>query len=585
MTMNRIPAMLSRLSDQEKRRLERVYAPVAVGTHPSNTWADLCVLPDGEIRVYGHDEETRFYLSSIDCGFTWKRYDVEDDTLFCSGVLNPHTGRWFNSYYVKGEGGWQNAEMPAVPEGASDWQATLSDGGPGTPAKWVKIADGNFLPRPGIALSTGRMLIPAQIPPTDDAPQHPVVARSDDNGESWQVASLETAPAHEATGFHKSTRWQNGACEPTLIERRDGSVLMIARTTQDVHYFYESFDGGETWTAPQPTSLHGTNTQPTLMRLTTGEMLFFFCNTQPLAEVDKSTVWPKLGPAEMEGRSEDVFTNRDANHAAISSDDGLSWKGLREIYLNPIRNTCDFRISGGNYGLDKSVHQFQAVELPFGKILLCCGQHEYTRRMLIFDPKWLLETERCEDFKNGLGAVSTQVYVKSISGYKRPVWNGHCAWNRTNGALLLPDPDGNREEAVYIETSSDERLVSPMQGVVWNFPAAKKGVVSPRMMPVEDGLTFSLTDRWFNPADPHAAALSVYTLKADAALCPAMQWSDIVLCWNESGCEVTVNGKSITKLAPQDAAPHGLSYLIVQSETEYTGRQGAYLKWMKMNAE
>ena len=101
--MNRIPAMLSRLSEQEARRLQRVFAPVVVGTHPSNTWADLCALPDGEIRVYGHDEETRFYLASTDCGFTWKRYDVEDNSLFCSGILNPHTGRWFNSYYVKGE--------------------------------------------------------------------------------------------------------------------------------------------------------------------------------------------------------------------------------------------------------------------------------------------------------------------------------------------------------------------------------------------------------------------------------------------------------------------------------------------------
>jgi len=583
--MQRIPAMLSRLSAQEARRLERVFAPVAVGTHPSNTWADLCVLPDGEIRVYGHDEETRFYLSSMDCGFTWKRYDVEDHSLFCSGVLNPHTGRWFNSYYVKGEGGWQNAEMPSVPEGAVDWQATLSDGGPGTPAKWVKIADGTFLPRPGIVLASGRILIPAQIPPKDSTPQHPVVARSDDNGESWAVASLETAPAHEAMGFHKSVRWQNGACEPTLIERKDGSVLMIARTTQDVHYFYESFDGGETWTKPVPTTLHGTNTQPTLMRLSTGEMLFFFCNTQPLAEVDKSTLWPPLGLAEMEGRSEDVFTNRDANHAAISSDDGLSWKGFRELYLNPLRNACDFRISGGNSGNDKSVHQFQAVELPFGKILLCCGQHEYVRQMLIFDPKWLLETERTEDFRTGLEQVSTQVYIKSISGYRRPNWNGHCAWNRTNGALMLPDPDGNREEAVYIETSNDKRLFSPMQGVVWNFPAAKKGVVALRMMPVEDGLTLSLTDRWFNPTDEHAAALSAFTLKADAALCPAGKWSDVELSWSKTECTVSVNGEMILKLSAQNDAPHGLSYLLVQSEPEYTARSGAYLKWMKMKAE
>lgn len=582
--MHRISAMEARLSEQEARRLQRVFAPVVVGTHPSDTWANLCVLPDGEIRVYGHDEETRFYLSSIDCGFTWKRYDVEDNSLFCSGFVSPHTGRWFNSYYVKGENGWQNAEMPSVPAEAEDWQAVLSDSGPGTPAKWVKIAGGNYLPRPGIALSTGRILIPAQVPPHDGLLAYPVVARSDDNGESWQVASLETVPAHEVVWPHLSTRWQNGSCEPTLIERRDGSVLMITRTTQDVHYMYESFDGGETWTSPRPTNLHGTNTQPTLMRLTTGEMLFFFCNTQPLAEVNKSTVWPPLNESELAGTSEDVFTNRDANHAALSFDDGLSWKGFRELHLNPIRNTCDFRISGGNFGLDKSVHQFQAVELPFGKVLLCCGQHEYTRRMLIFDPKWLLETERSEDFRMGLEQVSTQVYVRSLLGNIRPNWNGHCAWNRTDGALLLPDPDGNHEEALYIETSSDSRLVSSMQGVVWNFPAAKRGSVSLRMMPIEDGLTLSLTDRWFNPTDPYAAHYAAYTCEADASLCPAGQWTDITLKWDESLCEVIIGGQTVSRLAPQHEAPNGLCYLIVQSPKEYTGRKGAYLKSISMKA-
>ena len=582
--MLRIKAMESRLSAQEKRRLERVFAPVAVGTPPSNTWADLCVLPDGEIRVYGHDEISRFYLSSIDCGFTWKRYDVEDPSLFCSGILNPHTGRWFNSYYIKGEGGWQNAEMPAVPEGAEDWQAVLSDGGPGTSARWVKIAEGHFLPRPGVMLSTGRMLIPAQIPPTDTQPQHPVVARSDDNGENWQIASLEAAPAHEAVWPHKGMRWQNGSCEPTLIEREDGSILMIARTTQDVHYFYESFDGGETWSAPQPTTLHGTNTQPTLMRLSTGEMLFFFCNTQPLAEADLSAVWPPLGPSERAGMAEDVFTNRDANHAVISTDEGRTWRGFRELYLNPYRNSCDFRISGGNNGNDKSVHQFQAIELPYGKILLCCGQHEYVRRMIIFDPKWLLEREHSEDFRNGLEAVSTQVYVKSISGYKRTVWNGHCAWNRTNGALMLPDPDGSREEAVYIAAQADERLVSPMQGVVWNFPAAKRGELSLRMMVLEDGLTLSLTDRWFNPIDPYISHYARFTIEADSELCPAGQWADVEFRWDESGCEVFVNGQPAAHLNPQHDAPHGLCYLAVQSVDEYTGRKGAYLKRMSMKS-
>ena len=96
---------------------------------------------------------------------------------------------------------------------------------------------------------------------------------------------------------------------------------------------------------------------------------------------------------------EDVFTNRDANHAALSLDDGKTWRGFREVLLNPIRNDSDFRTSGGKgEAVDKSVHQFQALEMPYGKILLSCGQHKYARRLILLDPKWLLETSREEDF-------------------------------------------------------------------------------------------------------------------------------------------------------------------------------------------
>lgn len=78
-------------------------------------------------------------------------------------------------------------------------------------------------------------------------------------------------------------------------------------------------------------------------------------------------------------------------------------------------------------------------------MLLCYGQHPACRRLLIFDSAWLYETGRRENFRHGLDSVSTQVYLKSVSGNFRGV-SGHCAWNRTNGAVLVPDPDGNFEK-------------------------------------------------------------------------------------------------------------------------------------------
>ena len=84
-----------------------------------------------------------------------------------------------------------------------------------------------------------------------------------------------------------------------------------------------------------------------------------------------------------------MFTNRDTNCVALSEDDGATFLGFREMTMNELRNTCDFRTSGGNFcGNDKSVHQFQAVELPYGKVLVHYGQHDLVGGVCMFDLRW-----------------------------------------------------------------------------------------------------------------------------------------------------------------------------------------------------
>ena len=103
------------------------------------------------------------------------------------------------------------------------------------------------------------------------------------------------------------------------------------RTSQDRHYQAFSEDGGETWSEATPSPFYGTITMPTLYRMSDGRLLFFWCNTTPLPErTGTDGVW------------EDVFTNRDALHVAISTDDGRTWKGFRELLLNPERNSPVF---------------------------------------------------------------------------------------------------------------------------------------------------------------------------------------------------------------------------------------------------
>src|SRR5690554_5201141 len=112
-----------------------------------------------------------------------------------------------------------------------------------------------------------------------------------------------------------------------------------------------------------------------MKRLNDGRLLFIWNNTTPLPE--------KEG---VSGAWEDVFTNRDVLHAAISDDDGKSWKGFRELYMNPHRNDFDYENADRSFSLDMSVQQSQSVELEGGLVLVSLGQHKDIRKLLLFDP-------------------------------------------------------------------------------------------------------------------------------------------------------------------------------------------------------
>ena len=199
-----------------------------------------------------------------------------------------------------------------------------------------------------------------------------------------------------------------------------------------------SEDAGETWSAWQPSRFYGTLTMPTLYRLSDGRVLLLWCNTTPLPEIDRTD--EPIPESAKNGRWEDVFTNRDACHAAISEDDGQTWIGFREMRLNPLRNSGDF---GSRASHDFSVHQPQALELPkqcldtnarpvtpesgttqipltphksqstspplSGKILVAHGQDEEVRALVIFDTKWLYKPRRHSTFENELADWSNQL--------------------------------------------------------------------------------------------------------------------------------------------------------------------------------
>ncbi|QNN21869.1 exo-alpha-sialidase [Planctomycetales bacterium ZRK34] len=561
--------------------LRRIHAPQVVGVPPANACRGLMVMPDGEIRHYGfriadggdrHDT-VPIYISSHDYGLSWRQLPVEGDSA-AAMVRSPWSGDYLT---VLCQTKRPNHSMAAATYlkniDTVGLHAVRSSQGPGGPFEHVLAGRRiGFLPRLPLPLRhRQRWVQPIQC--SVGGPQQPGVLLSDDDGKTWRQVLLPSPPAHQVEWPHQGVRWQNYGCEPSVVELSDGRLWMLIRTSQDHHYEAFSNDGGDTWTDPAPSRFYASITMPLLFRLSDGRILVVWNNTTPLPELDHETQ-PGLNHSEREGRSEDFFTNRDAIHAAISDDDGKTWRGFRELHLNDHRNAADFRtVDGSAASLDKSIHQCQAVELPEGKVLLAFGQHPACRRLIIFDPDWLLETHRADDFSQGLGGWSVQQYVKSVPGNFRGT-SGHCAYNRRPGAALVPHPDGQPREVLQVAHYPDPRLVHEKQGAVWNFPNAPRGRLTLRLrMPTgSQGLQICLVDRWFNPVDPVVDRFAQHVLRLDPAGrindAPGLKpdtWADLEIQWDEQAARFRIDQGDWHPLPRLFPTRNGISYLHLQS--------------------
>ena len=569
-----LEAMEKRLSEEETRLLRMIYAPVVVGVPPQNARSYVCVMPDGEIRAYGvkyateeHPEGIEVYLSSTDCGLTWKEH-------FSTGMMQSAT--YFPKY-----GLWVKCCNGVAGEGT--YVMTSAIGPDDLSPSRIKVSDGTyqnaFLPQK--SETSGRIFFTAQLV---DVPEHPAAFfYSDDGCKSFNCVLVHQKDQHHIAYPDKGVRWSVGCgTEPYVCQLDSGKMMMLIRNS--TNNFYQSFsdDEGTTWSEPEPSPFNGTDTTPFILPLADGRILTFWNNTRPMPELDHSTQ-PHADPSIVEGRSEDFFTNRDAAHVAVSDDCGTTWRGARELYLNGIRNNADFRYVGNPIGSnDKSVHQFQAFELPFNKVLVILGQNEASRRMLIFDVDWLYETGRAEDFYSGLQNVSTQVYLKSEPGHTAR--NGHCAYNRTNGAVKAPDPIGSRWEVVQISRIDDPRLVSPVQGVVWNFPASREGSVEMELYLAQDAVDISFDDRWTNPCDSVVPELSVFTFHLDRTQLPGSEYHNLRFDYDlgAGNMDLYVDGMFLLKTPAKRNVNIGLSYVNIQCSAPRAS-EGLYLRNIAKN--
>lgn len=456
---------------------DSVFAPVRVATPPSDAYIGLSLMPDGEIRHYNYGEQAapgNFYLSSRDGGMTWKTVKYPREML--NGDLrSPLSGEYIRLVNM-----------------GNSTACIRTDGGISGNRTVTRVSDlPSIMLKPPVFTEGGKRIIVAAHGGV--SPKGCYTYVSTDDGLTWQRSNTVTTPDHTGGGFHEGIRWNHGAVEPTVVELTDGRLWMIMRTSQDHHYQAFSTDGGLTWSEAEPSRFYATITMPTIGRLADGRLLFFWCNTTPMPELPTANgVW------------DDVFTNRDVTHVAISDDDGKTWKGFRELLMDPLRNEGDYATRGG--GMDRGMHQAQFVETAPGKIVASIGQNALHRAIVAFDVDWLYETERADSFADGLDHWSTFNYIKGI--------RGHCSYNRINGVDLLPHPDIPGRNVLSLRYAPADSLVSDIRGAVWNFPAMPAGnfTTSMRLPEGSDGVSLILNDRWFNPSDSVARHEGIYVL-------------------------------------------------------------------------
>jgi hypothetical protein len=94
---------------------------------------------------------------------------------------------------------------------------------------------------------------------------------SDDAGVTW-YRSRQPADVADARGM----------AEPCVAEVAGGRLLMLARTGSGCNYASWSDDGGDTWSAPEPTTQTAACSSLTLKTLPDGRLIVFYNHATPL---------------------------------------------------------------------------------------------------------------------------------------------------------------------------------------------------------------------------------------------------------------------------------------------------------------
>lgn len=341
---------------------------------------------------------------------------------------------------------------------------------------------------------------------------------SDDAGMTWHSGSSLSVPVPDIVSAY-------GAVEPVILQLKDGRVWMLIRT--QLGRFYESFSpDGATWSQPRPTAIISSDSPAGLVRLPDGRIVLLWntCLRFPYA-----------------------YGGRHVLHAAISDDEGRTWRGYREVARDPKRGEPP--PPRGDFG---TAYPFPTATKD-GMVIYYTGQGEARELLMLLDPDWLLETSQKAD-------VASAQDEWSIFG--------------TRGVEFVAHPDKPRAKVLRICKTDADWPAS----AVWNFPAGREGRLRLRIMarPGFAGALIGITDHFSVPFDLEDRFHNLFNLEIGPdgrmlgrpALAPP-RWHELLLEWScaKRRCRVEVDGKLIGTL-PLLRETTGPCYLRLRSTAE-----------------
>ena len=222
--------------------------------------------------------------TSGDDGATWTdpRFVIDPDGEGPKRVADPclwldPEGKLWLFFWLNGDG--LTVTMAMTTENPDDANPVWSEPRP--------LFSGVMMNKP-IVTSKGEWLMPSAMWHRDNSCR---VIVSKDRGKTWALRGTANIP-----------KARRNCDEEMIVERKDGSLWMLVRTSGYGIGDSVSTDNGKTWTEVKDYQKHAT-TRFTLLKLKSGNLLLL-----------------RNGPL-------DVRTGRDHMTAYLSEDDGTTWKG------------------------------------------------------------------------------------------------------------------------------------------------------------------------------------------------------------------------------------------------------------------